>query len=304
MRKYLNYFNIVALVAMIVFLLLPIVQVGESFLHVFSNDALVTWIVIIGVLLIISPIIMSFFPKLKLSAMYFIFEASAVALLFTLPEVVHNVEGVSRSNITLQGSAYGIITVAVAYAGYFFMRSNEENSLTVKDMVEIALFVSIALILDMPLLKIKVGQNGGSISLTMVPLVVLCVRKGFVKGFIGSGLIFAILNCVIDPYGLIYFPFDYFFAFGALAIVGLFSKYILNNKEKWLGLVVLIGTFTLAVAVRTMSHTISGLIWFQPITFVESLVYQLNYLVASWGGCLAILILLYPALLALQKRGK
>ena len=95
----------------------------------------------------------------------------------------------------------------------------------VHDIVEIAMFVAIALVLD-NFLKIPLGASGGSINLAVLPLVLLALRHGWFKGFVAGGIIFGFISCLIDGYGLVTYPLEYFVTFGSIAIVGAFSKLI------------------------------------------------------------------------------
>ena len=66
----------------------------------------------------------------------------------------------------------------------------KKSFLDVKEMVEIALLVSLGIILDLDGLKISLGSSGGSIGFTMLPLMILVLRHGVIKGLIGVGLIY------------------------------------------------------------------------------------------------------------------
>ena len=103
----------------------------------------------------------------------------------------------------------------------------------VHDIVEIAMFVAIALVLD-NFLKIPLGASGGSINLAVLPLVLLALRHGWFKGFVAGGIIFGFISCLIDAYGLVTYPLEYFVTFGSIAIVGVFSKLITTLYYFWL----------------------------------------------------------------------
>ena len=95
----------------------------------------------------------------------------------------------------------------------------------VHDIVEIAMFVSISLILD-NFLKIPLGATGGSINLAMLPLVFLAIRHGWFKAFIAGAFVFGLPSCLIDGYGMVTYPLEYFVTFGSIAIIGVFSHTI------------------------------------------------------------------------------
>ena len=101
---------------------------------------------------------------------------------------------------------------------------------SVRDICEIALLCSLAIVLGF-FCEIKVGQNGGSIGFSMIPLLFICYRHGVLKGFIASAIIYGFASCLYDGYGLHCYPFDYFLAYGSLAIVSLFYKKIFHRTN-------------------------------------------------------------------------
>ena len=106
-----------------------------------------------------------------------------------------------------------------------------KSFLSVKEMVEIALLVSLAIVLDLDGLKISLGSNGGSIGFTMLPLFILGYRHGFLKSLVGVGLIYGLTTNLLDGWGIIYYPFDYFVAYGiSIAVSSLFSKFIFTHN--------------------------------------------------------------------------
>ena len=59
-----------------------------------------------------------------------------------------------------------------------------KSFLSVKEMVEMALLVALAVVLDLDGFKISLSADGGSIGFTMVPLFILGYRHGFFKSLI------------------------------------------------------------------------------------------------------------------------
>lgn len=191
----------------------------------------------------------------------------------------------------------GFITI-YSYYQYIY-----EFSFSIKDIAEIALYIGAAVLLD-SFLKIRIMGNGGSISIAMVPLFLLALRKGFVKGFIGCGLIYGAINCMIDGYGLMFYPLDYLMAFGSLAIVGLFRPLIINKERRLTikGVIFLILALVLSCVSRLYFATVSGVkMWGMP-TYLESLIYNLTYLLPSIGIDIALLVALYKPLLSIEKK--
>lgn len=193
---------------------------------------------------------------------------------------------------------FGISCLYEIYLLYFIF---QKNSFSVKDIVEIAMLIALAIILDLPFLKIKIVENGGSISFVMVPLMIIALRHNFIKSFISIGVIFGLTTCLFDGYGFFTFPFDYLLGFGSIAIVSIFSKYILqNNKFSFKSIAFLFVSFLIAMIGRTLSSTISGIL-FYGIDFWGSLVYQLTYIGPSMAVCFIAILLLFKPLLIINK---
>ncbi|MCQ2776349.1 MAG: energy-coupled thiamine transporter ThiT [Bacilli bacterium] len=177
----------------------------------------------------------------------------------------------------------------------------QNNTLILRDIVDIALFVSLAIVLDLPFLKIHISENGGSISLTMLPLILLSLKRGPIKGFIASGIIYGLLTCIFDGYGFASYPLDYLFGYGSMCLVGLFRKPILSIKNKGLKYVFLIVGTLLAGVSRTLFSTLSGVILYQT-GFIESLIINSSYIWPSILGVSIVSILILPIFLQIMKK--
>ena len=173
--------------------------------------------------------------------------------------------------------------------------------ITVQEMVETAMLVALAIILDLPFLKFRIGQNGGSVSFTMVPLFILAIRRGPIKGFIGCGIIYGIITCGIDGWGIQTFPFDYLLGYGSIAIAGFFEKPILESKNEWKGLLFLIIAVFLGCFGRFVFATISSMVLYE-YAFVPALVYNISYIGISAGFVIALMLILYKPFLLVNNR--
>lgn len=173
----------------------------------------------------------------------------------------------------------------------------------IRDIIEIGIFVAFAIVLDLGIFKIRIGANGGSISLVMIPLLIICLRKGFLKGFIATGIVYGLVNCLLDGYGLMYYPFDYLLGFGSLAIVGLFRRIIFDNTRKIHSYVFLCVGVVCAIVARLLCSTLSGIIYYH-LTFWESFIYNIAYIGPSGAVSLVALFLLLPVIRKMQKRSK
>ncbi|MFA5235325.1 MAG: energy-coupled thiamine transporter ThiT [Bacilli bacterium] len=151
--------------------------------------------------------------------------------------------------------------------------------LTIREIAEIAMLVSLAVLLDRDGFKIRLGAQSGSLSLTMVPLLVLALRHGVIKGFIGIGIVYGLLTNLLDGYGFITYPLDYLLAYGSLALVALWRP-LLNRKHRhpiiaylWLTLAIVS-----VVALRYAFHVVSGMVIYE-VDFLGSLSYNALFVI-------------------------
>ena len=182
-----------------------------------------------------------------------------------------------------------------AKGGFYFMK------ITIKEIAEVAMLIALALILDMPLLKFKVGANGGSVSFTMVPLFVIAWRYGPIKSFLYIAFVYCGLSVLLDGEPIYSLPFDYCLAYGAIALSGLFRKQILTEKFTWKGVVFLVLSVVLVSVVRVLSHTISSILFYE-VSFGAGLVYNLLYVGPCLGIVTAALLILYKPLIDINNR--
>lgn len=173
--------------------------------------------------------------------------------------------------------------------------------ITVREMIEMAMLVALAIVLDLPFLKFRIGQNGGSISFTMVPLFVLCIRRGPIKGFIGCGIVYGLITCLTDGWGFQTYPFDYLLGYGAIAISGLFRKQILESESLIKGSVALGIAIILSCFGRFVASCISSMVLYE-VDFVGALAYNIPYIGFSTVLVLDALLILYKPLLLVNKR--
>ncbi len=125
-------------------------------------------------------------------------------------------------------------------------------------LVEAAAMIALATILS--LLKVVQLPQGGSVTaVSMLPLIILALRRGPVWG-IGSGLIYAFIQLLlhgglaspVPTFGglMLELLFDYLLAFGVLGLAGFFRK-------TRTGLLI---SIPLCIGLRLLSHTIAGVV--------------------------------------------
>jgi len=173
--------------------------------------------------------------------------------------------------------------------------------ITLKEMAEVAMLIAFALILDMPFLKIRIGANGGSVSLTMVPLFVIAWRYGPIKSFLYIALVYSGLSVLLDGEPIFALPFDYCLAYGSIALSGIFRKQILTEKFHWKGILYLILSILIACIARLLSHTISSVLFYE-VGFIAGLVYNILYVGPCLGIVVAALLLLYKPLIDINRQ--
>jgi len=173
-------------------------------------------------------------------------------------------------------------------------------------IVEIAL--SIALAAALSLWKITLPWNfaGGSISLVMLPLFVISLRRGIWAG-VCAGALFGVIEYFREPYFVhpVQVVLDYSVAFAACGLAGIGAPTVRRALDRgpaaraglstvpW----VLLGGFG-----RFTAAFLSGIIFFaanapegQPV-WLYSVIYNASYVVPSLVACSALTAILVPAL--------
>ena len=176
----------------------------------------------------------------------------------------------------------------------------EDFVFNLRDITEIGILCGLAIVLD-TFVKIPIAISGGSINIAMFPLIFIALHKGWFKGFIAGAIIFGIITCLIDGYGFATYPFDYFIAFGSVAIVGFFRNLIISEKLTAKNYIFFAISILLCMTVRFFSHTISGIIIYE-LDFVGSMVYQLPYILPTAAVLLVILVPLLSVFKSLFAR--
>ena len=162
-----------------------------------------------------------------------------------------------------------------------------KTSKTVK-LTEIA--VSVALAAVCSFIKVLEMPQGGSVALTMIPLLFISIKRGPVVGCT-AGALYGAISAMIA--GVIYHPasllLDYILAFSFLGIAGFFGKRLFG----------IIAGSCAAVALRFLSSFISGAVIFAEFApegqspYVYSLIYQATYMVPELVISVAVLIFLF-----------
>ncbi len=143
-----------------------------------------------------------------------------------------------------------------------------------KVLTECAVAVALAVLCSF--IKVWEMPQGGSVSLTMVPLLFIAFRRGAVAGIV-TGAVYGAVSMIFA--GIIYHPMsillDYILAYGVLGVAGFFGKSLKG---------IVGGTFT-GVFLRFISSLVSGAVLFGSYApegqnpWIYSLGYQAAYMI-------------------------
>ena len=205
----------------------------------------------------------------------------------------YEVDKVCFTYLLLVISFFVLSFVVLSYAG-----SNEKY--TTRDITESGILIAAALGLNF--IKLFPMKTGGSVNLQMLPLFLLALRRGPLKGFISCGIIYGLISCLTDGYGIAFYPFDYLVAFGGAAIMGFFSKFVLNESTNYniKGEFFLLLGGVSATVIRFLAGTISSMVIYS-YEFKPAALYNAGYVFVSGGIALAIIMALYGPILKINK---
>lgn len=167
-------------------------------------------------------------------------------------------------------------------------------------LLEIAIMSALGFVLGE--LKLYSMPQGGSISLVMLPIVLIALRRGLIAG-LTAGFLVGELNHLIG--GTVVHPIqlllDYPLAFTVVGLVGLVRHFGWETNR-----IVMTWTFLLfAITCRFLLHFTSGVVWFGEYApegvavTTYSFLYNISYLLPEWiitGVVLTILMKKAPQL--------
>lgn len=164
-------------------------------------------------------------------------------------------------------------------------------------LAEIAIFSAIALILDkLPLFTMP---QGGSVSLVMLPILLLAIRHGLSTGLI-AGIIVGTIQLFFGGYFLNVFQvfLDYAVSYAGVGFAGLFAReYKKQNQLAGQVLTLTLASIT-GATMRFLGNFLAGIIFYgdyapkdTPV-WLYSLTYNLSYILPSTLICLFILALI------------
>ena len=157
-----------------------------------------------------------------------------------------------------------------------------------------ALYAALFIVLDVAVNTLGILQmpNGGSLGVSVIPLLMASYHLGWQKGTVVA-VLSILLQYVTGPMytpDLIGFLLDYFFAFSVYGLASLFPNY------KWFYSGVLVTNL-----VRLISSTLSGILVWETAPWA-SLVYNATYMIPTTILCLVLLPLVMPRIKPLMNK--
>ena len=165
---------------------------------------------------------------------------------------------------------------------------------TTKDLVYMALYAALFIVLDVAVNTLGILQmpNGGSLGVSVIPLLMASYHLGWQKGTVVA-VLSILLQYVTGPMytpDLVGFLLDYFFAFSVYGLASLFPNY------KWFYSGVLVTNL-----VRLICSTLSGILVWETAPWA-SLVYNATYMIPTAILCLVLLPLGKPRIKPLMNK--
>lgn len=175
----------------------------------------------------------------------------------------------------------------------------------IRVLAEIALAVALASVLNLWQIRLPWNIAGGSITLTMLPIFVVALRRGAGAGMI-AGALYGTLDLIFNPYivhwaqVLLDYPLPYMLV--GLSGLGASSYHALVEKAKPSASAVAALWMLLGGVGRFVAHLLSGVIFFAEYApagqnvWVYSIVYNASYLVPSLAASIVVASVLLPVL--------
>lgn len=169
--------------------------------------------------------------------------------------------------------------------------------------IEIALTIALATVLSMfTVLKMPYG---GSVSLGMLPLIVIALRRGLGPG-LAAGALYGVVDLMIDPYIVHWVQpiLDYPVAYAMVGLAGIVRAPLARAMDSGAALsagVIMAGGVAIAAIGRYAAHFVSGMVFFSEhapegqAVWLYSALYNL-YVPASAAASLAAAWVLVPLL--------
>lgn len=175
----------------------------------------------------------------------------------------------------------------------------------IRILAEIALAVALASVLNLWQIRLPWNIAGGSITLTMLPIFIVALRRGAGAGMI-AGALYGTLDLIFNPYivhwaqVLLDYPLPYLLV--GLSGLGASSYRALVEKAQPSASLVAALWMLLGGVGRFVAHLLSGVIFFAEYApagqnvWVYSIIYNASYLVPSLAASIVVALVLLPVL--------
>lgn len=179
------------------------------------------------------------------------------------------------------------------------------NAERLRVIAEVGLSVALAAVLGMFKITLPWNFAGGSVSLAMLPLFIVAIRRGVPVG-VAAGLAFGVVDYLLEPYFVhpAQVLLDYPVAYAACGLAGLARRTGSHGTGHSLagdGWRALVGA-VLGGSGRFAASFISGMVFFganapegQPV-WLYSILYNLSYVVPSVVACAVAASIVVPSL--------
>lgn len=176
-------------------------------------------------------------------------------------------------------------------------------------LVEIAIFAALGFVLDFVAFKMP---QGGSVSLVMIPIVLMAFRRGVLAGII-TGLLIGLLQIVsglisVTPLSFSFVVMqvilDYLIAYGVVGFAGLLRSQYFNyvqQQKRGKMISIIVSAVLIGSLLRYITHVITGIFFFGMYAeeganlFIYSSVYNATYMIPVFLLTAVICTLLFLA---------
>lgn len=174
----------------------------------------------------------------------------------------------------------------------------------VRMLVEGGMMIALSTLLSY--ITIYEAPQGGSVSAgSMIPIMLFAIRWGLGPGF-AVGTTYGILHFILKPsfYHPMQFIFDYPLAYGLLGLAGI--GHIMKNRGEVKNLLNTILGVVLAIVGRSISHILSGVIFFSEYAgdmnpWLYSIIYNATYLIPELLISILVMVLIWKPLSRIIK---
>ena len=158
-------------------------------------------------------------------------------------------------------------------------------------MMEIAIFAALGFVLDFVSFRMP---QGGSVSLVMIPIILIAFRRGVAAGVL-TGILVGLLQIVsgfisVAPlsFGFVVMQvlLDYLLAYGVVGLAGVMrTKYLQHARAKQTGkmLAAIVAGVLIASVLRYLVHVITGILFFgmfaEGNVVIYSAIYNATYMI-------------------------